>query len=90
MTILSVKPLMTTSAQALMTFKHGMLNATTYRMLTEHREAGALEQFLEDGEGYYWRATEKGVAVYLGSRKAIPALVVRELLTLVNANESEV
>jgi len=88
-TILAVTPLTTTSAQALMTFKHGMLNATTHRMLTELREAGALEQFLEDGKGYYWRATERGVTVYLGSRKAIPAVVVRELLSLVNVNELE-
>jgi len=88
--ILSLKPLTNTEAQAMMSLKHGMSNATSYKILSELRHARALDQFLEAELGYYWRATDLGVSVYLGSRKAIPAGVARELLDLVSVNESEV
>lgn len=82
-------PLTTSGVGSLMSLKHGMSNPTTERFLKEMRASGALEQFLEAEKGYFWRTTDKGVVVYLGHRKAIPAQVAQELLFLVSANESE-
>ena len=87
--VLSLKPLTTTEVQAVMSLKHGMSNATSFKLMSELRHARALDQFLEADMGYFWRATDKGVGVYLGSRKAIPAGVAGELLSLASANELE-
>ena len=52
-------------------------------MIKELERARALETFSEE-RGQYWRSTGVGVLLFLGTRKAMLASFVQEVLTIQN------
>ena len=72
-----------------MLLRRGMSHNRTNQMLQELESSMAIVQELDKKIGYYWTAREMGVIVFLGSRKAIPAMVARELLPSENVRDDE-
>lgn len=81
-------PLTTTEMEDLNLVRRGITHHVTYAMVLELERAQALQAFQEE-RGQYWRATEHGVSLFLGSRKATPAGFVQEVLTFKNVLKSE-
>ena len=83
----AIRPWTTTELEDLHLSRRGIQHRTTYQMTMELERAGALEGFADE-RGQYWRATERGVTVFLGSRPDMPAIFVQEVLTIGNVSES--
>lgn len=79
----AIRPWTTTELEDLHLARRGIQHRTTYQMIQELERARALENFSEE-RGQYWRATGVGVLLFLGSRKAMLASFVQEVLTIQN------
>jgi len=84
----AIRPWTTTELEDLHLSRRGIQHRTTYQMVMELERAKAIEGF-QDERGQYWRATDPGVTLFLGSRVDMPATFVQEVLTIKNVFESE-
>lgn len=84
----ALQPLTTTELEDLHLIRRGITHHVTYAMVLELERARALHAFQEE-RGQYWRATEHGVSLFLGSRKDTPAGFAQEVLTFKNVLKFE-
>jgi len=84
----AIRPWTTTEVEDLNVSRRGIIHRTTYGMILELERAQMIESFSEE-RGQYWRATVKGVNVFVGTRQGIPATLVQEVLTIGNVHPLE-
>lgn len=66
----------------------GLSHRKTYEMVMELERARCLEA-LKLPQGQFWRATEHGVSLFVGSQKDIPATTAEAVLTIRSVFDSE-
>lgn len=82
-------PWTTTSLEDAMVMSRGITHRKTYEMIQELERAGAIESF-ELLDVMKWRSTPKGVLLFIKDPEAIPAMLVREVLTIAGVFKSEI
>lgn len=66
----------------------GLSHRKTYEMILELERARCLEAF-QLSQGQFWKATEHGIHLFVGTKKAIPATLVQAVLTIRNVFDEE-
>ncbi len=83
----AVQPFTTTEVEDTALLGRGITHAKTYSMIQELERSGALEAITHEGKAF-WRSSERGVASFLVTRKAIPARTVEAALIMRTAYSS--
>ena len=73
-------PMTQEQAEDFMIVLRGISWAKTRAMCEELARLGAIEKIKEE-HAWFWRATDKGVAIFVGKRSAIPARIAQAVLT---------
>ena len=67
----------------------GISWAKTRALCEELARLGAIEKIKEE-HAWFWRATERGVAIFAGKRSAIPARIAQAAWTTTNVSVGEI